>query len=46
MIANPDGATFLDRDAYNVATWFAGKGVTKADGDELAALLRAEARLA
>jgi RIO kinase 1 len=45
VIANPDGAAFLNRDAYNVATWFSSKGVTKADGDELAALLRAEARL-
>jgi RIO kinase 1 len=45
VIANPDGPTFLNRDAYNVATWFSSKGVTEADGDELAALLRAEARL-
>ena len=45
VIANPDGPAFLNRDAYNVATWFSSKGVTEADGDELAALLRAEARL-
>ena len=45
VIANPDGAAFLNRDAYNVSTWFAGKGLAQADGDELAALLRAEARL-
>jgi len=45
VIANPDGAAFLNRDAYNVATWFSSKGLTEADGDELAALLRAEARL-
>ena len=44
-IANPEGPAFLDRDAYNVATWFSSKGVTEADGDDLAALLRAEARL-
>lgn len=45
VIANPGGPAFLDRDAHNVATWFAGKGLTRADGDELAALLRTEARL-
>jgi len=45
VIANPDGGAFLNRDACNVATWFSSKGLSKADGDELAALLRAEARL-
>jgi RIO kinase 1 len=45
VIANPEGAAFLNRDAYNVATWFSGKGLAQADGDDLAALLRAEARL-
>jgi RIO kinase 1 len=45
VIANPEGPAFLDRDAHNVATWFSGKGLREADGDELAALLRAEARL-
>ena len=43
--ADPDRAVDRIGDADNVATWFSGKGVAKADGDELAALLRAEARL-
>ena len=36
VVANPQGPTFLARDAQNVATWFASHGVTYADGDELA----------
>jgi RIO kinase 1 len=47
VIAHPRGAEFLDRDAANVATWFAGRGlrdVTPGPAD-LAALLRAEARI-
>jgi len=53
VIANPRGAEFLDRDAANVARWFAARGLaagsgaagaTPAPGD-LAGLLRAEARL-
>jgi RIO kinase 1 len=47
VIANPQGAEFLDRDAANVAKWFTARGLTAADpapGD-LAALLRAEARI-
>jgi RIO kinase 1 len=43
IIANPRGVEFLDRDARNVATWFAAHGVTEADGDALAADLRADA---
>ncbi|MFI6319056.1 serine protein kinase RIO [Nonomuraea sp. NPDC050556] len=43
VIAHPTGFDFLDRDARNVATWFAGKGLAAADPDGLAALLRAEA---
>ena len=47
VIAHPHGAQFLDRDAANVARWFAARGlagVTPAP-DDLAALLRREARL-
>ncbi|UBU17024.1 serine protein kinase RIO [Nonomuraea gerenzanensis] len=45
VIAHPAGPSFLDRDARNVATWFAAKGVAAADPDDLAALLRKEAGL-
>ncbi|MDP9845005.1 serine protein kinase RIO [Streptosporangium lutulentum] len=45
VVAHPVGAEFLDRDARNVATWFAAHGVASADTDSLASLLRAEARL-
>ena len=47
VIANPRGPEFLDRDAANVARWFAARGLagaTPAPGD-LAGLLRDEARL-
>jgi RIO kinase 1 len=47
VVANPQGAMYLDRDAANVAAWFTARGLTGADpapGD-LAALLRYEARL-
>ena len=37
VVANPRGREFLDRDARNVATWFASHGVPEADGDALAA---------
>ncbi|MEU0570330.1 RIO1 family regulatory kinase/ATPase [Nonomuraea sp. NPDC005983] len=43
VIAHPAGRSFLDRDARNVATWFAAKGVTAADPDALSALLHREA---
>jgi RIO kinase 1 len=45
VIANPQGAAFLDRDAANVATWFAAHGLPGADPQALTALLRAEAGL-
>jgi RIO kinase 1 len=47
VIAHPRGAEFLDRDAANVATWFAARGLRDvAPGPaDLAALLRAEARV-
>ncbi|GAA4922001.1 serine/threonine-protein kinase RIO1 [Nonomuraea thailandensis] len=43
--ADEGPGAFLDRDARNVATWFAAKGVTDADPDALATLLREEAGL-
>jgi RIO kinase 1 len=46
VIANPNGRGFLDRDAKNVATWFAKAGHPDADPEALARLLAAEARLA
>jgi RIO kinase 1 len=47
VIASPRGGQFLDRDAANVARWFAGRGLAGVSPDpaDLAALLRAEARL-
>jgi RIO kinase 1 len=45
VVSNPTGADYLTRDARNVGHWFASHGVASADGDELAALLRAEAGL-
>ena len=45
VVANPQGREFLARDAHNVAAWFTHQGVTEADGDALAALLAADARL-
>ncbi len=47
VIANPQGAEFLDRDAANVAKWFTARGLVGADPvpEDLAALLRAEARI-
>ena len=44
VIANPQGPAFLDRDAANVATWFAARGLP-VDRQALTDLLRAEARL-
>ena len=46
VISHPDGRSFLDRDARNVATWFARAGHPEADPEALARLLAAEARLA
>jgi RIO kinase 1 len=47
VIANPQGAEFLDRDAANVAKWFTARGLAGADPapEDLAALLRQEARV-
>ena len=46
VIAHPNGRNFLDRDAKNVATWFARAGHPDADPEVLARLLADEARLA
>jgi RIO kinase 1 len=45
VIAHPNGRGFLDRDARNVATWFAARGLPAADPEWLARLLIEEARL-
>jgi RIO kinase 1 len=45
IIANPNGRAFLERDAKNVATWFAKAGHPGADPEELGRLLVTEARL-
>jgi RIO kinase 1 len=45
VVSHPDGRSFLDRDARNVATWFARAGHPGADPQELARLLAEEARL-
>jgi RIO kinase 1 len=46
VISHPDGRSFLDRDARNVATWFVRAGHPEADPEVLARLLAEEARLA
>ena len=47
VIANPQGASYLERDAANVAAWFTARGLADVSPgpDELGALLRYEARL-
>jgi RIO kinase 1 len=47
VIAHPRGPEFLDRDAANIARWFAARGLEGAavPADRLAALLRDEARI-
>jgi RIO kinase 1 len=45
VIAHPGGRGFLERDAANVAKWFAARGLRAADQERLAGLLVAEARL-
>jgi RIO kinase 1 len=44
VVANPQGRDFLIRDAANVATWFAARGLD-VDGDELGRLLISEANI-
>jgi RIO kinase 1 len=46
VISHPNGRGFLTRDARNVATWFAARGLADADPERLARLLTEEARLA
>jgi RIO kinase 1 len=46
VISHPSGQSFLTRDARNVATWFAARGLSAADPAKLARLLHEEARLA
>ena len=46
VIAHPNGRGFLERDAANVAKWFAARGLQAADPEKLAGLLVEEARLA
>jgi len=46
VIAHPNGRSFIDRDAKNVATWFARAGHRDADPEALVRLLAKEARLA
>jgi RIO kinase 1 len=45
VVSHPNGRGFLDRDARNVATWFARAGQPGADPETLARLLAEEARL-
>jgi serine/threonine-protein kinase RIO1 len=45
VIAHPNGRGFLERDATNVARWFAARGLQAADQEKLAGLLIEEARL-
>jgi RIO kinase 1 len=45
VVSHPNGRGFLDRDARNVATWFAKAGHPDADPEVLARLLAEEARL-
>ena len=46
VIANPDGRSYLERDAANLAKWFTARGATGVTSpDELAARLLAEAGL-
>jgi RIO kinase 1 len=45
VIAHPNGRGFLERDATNVARWFAARGLQAADPEKLTGLLVEEARL-
>src|SRR5437016_9785735 len=45
VIANPQGPSFLDRDAANVAIWFAARRLPGAEPQALVDTLRAEAGL-
>jgi RIO kinase 1 len=43
VVANPQGATYLERDCANVCRWFAGRGLDTTDLDHLFGDLMAEA---
>jgi RIO kinase 1 len=45
VIANPQGPSYLDRDAANVASWFAARRLPGTDPQALVDMLRAEAGL-
>jgi RIO kinase 1 len=45
LVANPNGLDFLYRDAANVASWFAARGLARADADVLMAELIVDAGL-
>src|SRR5207237_6763403 len=45
VIANPQGPSYLDRDAADVATWFAARSLPDGEQEALVAELRAEAGL-
>jgi RIO kinase 1 len=45
VVANPQGGEFLARDVRVVATWFAARGLSDVDADELTSDLLAEAGL-
>jgi RIO kinase 1 len=45
VVANPQGVEYLARDVRNVATWFAGRGLSDVDGDDLTRELLAEVGL-
>jgi RIO kinase 1 len=42
VVANPQGLAYLSRDVHNVATWFAGRGLSDVDEGELTRELMAE----
>ena len=46
VIAHPTGRDYLARDARNVATWFAARGLPVADPDALAVRAAKQAGLA
>jgi RIO kinase 1 len=45
VIAHPAGRDYLTRDARNVASWFAARGLPGADPDELARQVTEQAGL-
>jgi RIO kinase 1 len=45
LVGNPRGGEFMARDVQVVSTWFAGRGLSEVDEQELTGLLLAEAGL-